>query len=408
MPAFFDFNPKTEKELKKKEILIVAAEASSEPYAYQLLAYWQTNLGTKNWKSFGIGSTRMESLGFECSTYSHELTGLRPFYIYSRLRALVKECQRRQVFCALLMDYGGFNLALAKQLHRMKIPVIYYIPPKLWAWYPSRVKKIKKYVKKVLVIFPFEVDFFRKYDVPVEFVGHPLLKEAKSLEGRSLLEERSRLGLKKGEYVLGLMPGSRDAEIKQHLHLQLEVAKELCRRNPQVPLRVLLLLAPTQSRAWVQEQIGSKKSNENLGFSYILLQDEPAKMICLTDILLVASGTATLLAGLLQKPMVVMYRLNTFLYGLVRCIVNKEVRYTSWVNLLLQREVVPECIQKKAQVLSITPLLEKYLKNPSYREDVIQKLGTLRAILSPRPQEVVGRVTEIIQEVLEEQNEIDK
>ena len=136
----------------KKQVLMVAAEASSEPYGYQLLEHWRKQ--RKNWRIFGIGSKRMEALGFKCCTYSHDLTSIRPFYIYAQLKALVKECKKTPPFCALLMDYGGFNLMLAKKLHQMNIPVLYYIPPKLWAWYPSRIHKIKKYFKKVFVIFP--------------------------------------------------------------------------------------------------------------------------------------------------------------------------------------------------------------------------------------------------------------
>ena len=386
---------------------MVAAEASSEPYGYQLLEHWQQQ--GKDWEAFGIGSQRMESLGFQCFTYAHNLTSIKPFYIYTQLKELVKECKKNPPFCALLMDYGGFNLMLAKRLHKMKISVLYYIPPKLWAWKPSRIHKIKKYFKKVFVIFPFEVDFFRQHKVPVEFVGHPLVKEvSQKLTRDQILQERSRWGIRKEQFVLGLMPGSRDAEVRQHLAVQLKVAKELCQRNSHLHLRVLLLLAPTQSRARIQEQIAQIGSLDHYqpkdqikeNFSYVILQDTPAKMISLADVLLVASGTATLLTGLLQKPMVVMYRLHPFLYRLVRLLVNKDVRYTSWVNLLFQKEVVPECIQEKATVSHITPLLEKYFTSSSYRKQVIETLGQLPNLLNPcsSSEKVVERVTRGIEQ----------
>src|SRR5690606_25294045 len=167
---------------KKLNILIVAAEASSTHYAEKLLTSWK-EMGYEV-SAFGIGSQRMEELGFERFGKSEELAvmGIQEVLavfdkIWKVFHKLIDEAKKRQPDCVLLLDYPDFNLRLAKKLKKAGFKIFYYISPQIWAWRTGRVHFIKKYIDKVLVLFPFEVDFYKKYGVDVEFMGHPLLDD---------------------------------------------------------------------------------------------------------------------------------------------------------------------------------------------------------------------------------------
>jgi lipid-A-disaccharide synthase len=276
----------------------------------------------------------------------------------------------------VVMDYPDFNLMLAKKLHAAGIPVVYYISPQVWAWRKGRVNKIKKFCRKVLVLFPFEVPFYEAKKVPVEFVGHPLLDE---LPEKYFLESyrqfhREKFGIHKDEIVLGLMPGSRRSELKHNLPVQMQAAGLLCKKFPKI--KVAILVAPTFSKEQVQAELTGDYS-----FSYILLKDEPGEMIHLTDYIIVASGTATLMVGLLHKPMVIMYHVKraTILFGKL---IGFKVAFFGLPNLILGRMVVPECIQTPAQ--SLFEEIKKYLQDTSYSDSVRQELAKLQPLLGEK------------------------
>lgn len=290
------------------------------------------------------------------------------------------------------MDYPEFNLMLAKKLHAMGIPVVYYISPQVWAWRKGRVKTIKKYCKKVFVLFPFEVPFYEEYGVPCEFVGHPLLDE---LDERLLNDEaylkthRNQCGIGDDEIVLGLMPGSRRQELKQHFQIQLDTARLLSKKYPN--LKVLILTAPTFSKEQMQDSL------EDFRLPYILMKDEPFRMIHLVDMMLVASGTATLQVGLLKKPMVIMYRMN-WLTGVIAKIFVRGTKYFGLVNLILGKEAVPERFQSEVTPQNLAALLEKYIVDKNYHSQVVADLGQLRKHLGDKgaTQRVVKALDEFL------------
>ena len=227
------------------EILIVAAEASSTLYAQRLLEHWRSRGLRVN--AFGVGSKSMEDLGFQIVGRSEELAvvGLQEVIahwslIKNTFHGLLAAAEQRKPKVALLLDYPDFNLRLAKKLKAMGIKVIYYISPQVWAWRQSRVHLIKKVVDKMLVLFPFEEDFYKRFDVPVQFVGHPLLDELNPdlFDEKVQAMDRGRYGIKEGEIVLALMPGSRKSELKHHLKVQIEAAAIL---RQQFPLLKVLL-----------------------------------------------------------------------------------------------------------------------------------------------------------------------
>jgi lipid-A-disaccharide synthase len=376
------------------EVLIVAAEASSVTYAQRLLEYWKSN--GRDVKAFGVGSKEMEKLGFERIGSSEDMAVVGAAEIisaYSRLKkvfdGLVAAAAERRPKVAIVMDYPEFNLMLSKRLHALGIPVVYYISPQVWAWRKGRVETIKKYCKKVFVLFPFEVPFYKAHDVPCEFVGHPILDELddKLFDETYRKNHRNQCGIQDAEVVLGLMPGSRNLELKQHFEIQLEVARRLMKKH--LNLKIVIMVAPTFDKEKLEPYL------ENFRLPYMILKDDPARMVHLADFMLVASGTATLMVGLLQKPMVIMYRMK-FMTGIFAKILVRGVKYFGLVNLILGREVCPERWQSGANVEELYRLMERYLEDPVYSQKVRTELGELRQHLGNKG--ATARVAQSLEE----------
>ncbi len=356
-------------------VLIVAGEASSSLYAQRLIEHWKREGRTV--ETFGIGSRSMESLGFRCLGRSEEMAvvGLmeviRHFPLIRRVyHSLLEECDRAKPDVALLLDYPDFNLRLAKDLKKRGIKVVYYISPQVWAWRRGRVKLIKKVVDEMLVLFPFEETFYREHGVKSAFVGHPLLDELDHLS-KDVELSRQRFGLKKEELVLGLMPGSRESELKNHLQEQLAAAELLNRRYPKV--RTVLLCAPTIERERLQ------KEASELSTPIQIIKSEPFEMIGVCDFLLVASGTATLMVGLLEKPMVIMYRMSAITAWFAKRLV-KHTRFFGMVNLVMDREVARELFQEEASAAGMATELEKFVDDEARRAKTVE-LKELKARL---------------------------
>lgn len=359
--------------------MIIAAEASSAHYAAQLMRYWHKNKLSVD--IFGVGSAEMERLGQKRIGYSEDMAvvGLAEVVAhYSDLKKvfnnLVAEAIRRKPRFILLMDYPDFNLRLAEKLKTelgQDIKVFYYISPQVWAWRQGRIHTIKKYCDKVFLLFPFEVDFYKKFNVPHEFVGHPLLDDLNpELLDQSLQSyARERYGIKASEKVLALMPGSRRSEVEFNFHIQLETARLLVKKYSD--LRIMILVAPTLSKEYLQSKL------EHFNSPYILIKEDPNQMISMADFVLAASGTATLMVGLLQKPMVIMYRMR-WLTGVLAKMLVKGVPFFGIVNLIMNEEVVPERMQAEANPEELARLLQRYIEEPDYRLSTIAKLAQLQ------------------------------
>lgn len=365
----------------KSNVMIIAAEASSAHYALKLMQHWKTE--KKDYNYFGVGSDAMEDLGFERLGKSEEMAVVGAAEIishYSHLKSvfnlLVEQAQKRKPNVVILMDYPEFNLMLAKKLHAMGLKCFYYISPQVWAWRKGRIETIKKYCEKAFLLFPFEAEFYKTKNVPHEFVGHPLLDEFNEdfLDAEKIQYNKEKYGIKKNEKLLALMPGSRRGELSQHLEIQLEVAKRLLVKYEF--LRLAILVAPSIRKDEIVDRLDNFKS------PYILLQDDPNKMISMADYVLVASGTATLMVGLLQKPMVIMYKLK-WLTGVIAKLFIR-INYFGLVNLILGKEVVPERKQSEANPDELFSLMDRFISDPVYTESVIQELKRLPSYLGEK------------------------
>lgn len=378
-----------------KEVLIIAAEASSTTYAQRLLEYWKVH--NKDIHAFGVGSNDMEKIGFERFGRAEDMAVVGAVEVISHYKEIkqifnkiVEQAAIRKPKVAIVMDYPEFNLRLAKKLHELNIPVIYYISPQIWAWRSGRVHDIKKYCKRVYLLFPFESEFYNAHQVATKFIGHPLLDEMNddlfSSEKRIL--KRQQCGFKNTDIVLGLMPGSRKLEVKQNFPTQLEAAKILAKKYSQI--KILIMVAPTFEREDLLPYL------DGFRLPYVLLKTEPFHMIQLTDVVLAASGTATLMVGLLHKPMVIMYKMKWLTGILAKMISN--VKFFGIVNLIMDKEVVPERFQKDANPEHLAELLEKYIIEDDYRDKVVKDLKQIQSYLGNKG--ATQRVAEDLQEFL--------
>ncbi|MCB0394667.1 MAG: lipid-A-disaccharide synthase, partial [Bdellovibrionales bacterium] len=292
----------------KSAVFISSAEASSGLYAQRLIESLKNN--GRDIGFFGVGTPEMEKLGFERIGKSEEMAVVGIFEVIPKIALLkrvlektTEEIKKRKPKLIILMDYSGFNLRLAKRIKHLGIPMIYYVSPQIWAWKKYRINLIKKYIDKMIVILPFEESFYKENGIEAEFVGHPLLDEVSEriLTREYQLAERSKFGVSEKDHLLGLMPGSRRSEIRNHLETQLKTAEIVSQKVPN--LKIAVLVAPTLSIEELQ-----KFMPENHSLNLIFVKREPFEMVSICDTILCASGTATLTVGILEKPMVIMYK----------------------------------------------------------------------------------------------------
>lgn len=354
-------------------VLMVAAEASSALYAQRLLEHWEG----RDFEAFGVGSQEMVDIGFKAIGKAEEMAvmGLQEVVshwdvISKAYKSILEECKKNPPKFALLLDYPGFNLRLAKDLKKLGIPVVYYISPHIWAWKKKRIHKIKKVVDKMLVLFPFEVELYEKHNVDVEFVGHPLVDEIDSYVGTAeeLQRRKDRYGFGKNK-VVALMPGSRHSELKYILEPQIKAAEELYKKYPS--LNYALFVAPTLDLKEVKLML------PKYGFPLTIIKEEPLKMIPLADIVLCASGTATLFVGLFKKPLVVMYKMNAFTVFIGQFLV-RSLKFFGLVNIVMGREVAPELFQGAANVDNLVKHMEVYISDSKAYEAAVSDLSLVR------------------------------
>ncbi|HUK12979.1 MAG TPA: lipid-A-disaccharide synthase [Thermoanaerobaculaceae bacterium] len=310
--------------------LIVAGEASGDLHAANLLAALRA--AAPALEAFGVGGARLRAAGLDCLAHSEELSvmGLAEVVRHlPRLLGLARRVRRgalaRRPDVAVLVDSPDFNLPLARRLRRAGIPVVIYISPQLWAWRSGRVRRIRRDVRRVLCILPFEVGFYREHRVEAEFVGHPLVDELAPVMAAMPARERG---------VLALLPGSRWHEVEALLPTMLAAAAGIVREGAS---RARLIVAPglDPDRLRAMVPAGSPPVE--------LVTEDRHRALAACDAAMVASGTATLECALLDVPMVVGYRLHALSYRLARRLV--KVPHVALVNLVRGERLAPELVQ---------------------------------------------------------------
>jgi lipid-A-disaccharide synthase len=258
---------------------------------------------------------------------------------------------------------------MAAKLKALGIPVAYYVSPMIWAWRRGRVKVIKRLVDRMLCILPFEEDFYREAGVPVRYVGSPVVEQVPAPD--SPTHFRERLGLSKDAPTLALLPGSRMSEIRRILPTMVDAARQLASERP--GLQIVVPVAPTIPR----EEIVSRF--EGSGLSPVLIDGRAPEVVGASDAAVVASGTATLEAGLMQRPLVVVYRVSFLTYLVGRMLL--KVAHVALVNLLAGRRVVPELLQGDMTPERIATEVRRVWEPGAPREEMLRGLTEVRGRL---------------------------
>jgi lipid-A-disaccharide synthase len=368
-------------------IFISAGEASGEHYGALLATSLKQQLAQagKSATLFGMGGERMQAAGVERIVRSEDVSvmGITEVLahlpkIYREFRKLKKAIRTRRPDVAVLIDFPDFHFRLAREFHRLGVPVVYFVSPQLWAWKKHRIRLVQKYVRRMLVIFPFEEAFYKQNSVEAEFVGHPLAEVPQPAITRQ--QFASENSLDPTAIWIGILPGSRPQEIRDHLPDMLEAARNLAKAHKQA-FEFLVPLAPTlniSQRALVHEAIQTLASD----LTVRLVEDARAALFH-ARVSVVASGTATVEAALIGSPFVVVYRLSHLTYAIAKRVV--KVPHVAMANLIAGKRVVPELIQKDFTAANVIQQVELLLPDGPVRESMIKDLGTIREALSAHP-----------------------
>lgn len=342
---------------------IIAGEASGDLHASNLISALKELDSKAEFR--GWGGDRMMNNGAVIVKHYRDLAFMGFAEVISNLKTILsnlsyckKDILEYKPDAVILIDYPGFNLRIASFLHKQGIKVIYYISPQVWAWKKSRVKIIKKVVDKLLVILPFEKEFFRMHGVEAEFTGHPLLD--------AISETASSVAFKeKQKRVVALLPGSRKQEIKKVLPLMLSVIPDF--------KDVTFIIAGVNSipKSFYQEIIQDNPIEIEFNNTYKLLMKSNAA--------LVTSGTATLETALFDVPEVVCYKGSWLSYTIARQLV--KVKYISLVNLIMDRPVVKELIQSDLNKKNLKRELDQLLGNTEYKNQMLLEFNDLKEML---------------------------
>ena len=373
-------------------LLIVAAEASSGFFAQRLIEHWIKE--KRDFNLFGVGTKEMENLGFTRLGKSEEMAVVGAVEIiehWSHLKSvfnsILEQAKKTRPQLAILLDYPEFNMMLAKELKKLGIPVIYYVSPQVWAWRQGRIKKIKKHCRKVLLLFPFEIEFYKKHQVEHDFVGHPLLDEVKDEFSDSNLRNsrRERFGVAPSDFLLGIMPGSRRGEITQHLKVQLQAAEIL--KGKVNNLKVAVLVAPTLEVDYIKNFL------EEVRYPIQVIKAEPFEMISLCDFICVASGTATLSVALMEVPMIIIYKMKWFT-GIIARVLVRGVKFFGLPNLIADRSIVPELFQGEVNPENVAKRIYEFISDGSKFSKIKNDLSQIKTRLGNRG--ATKRVADII------------
>jgi lipid-A-disaccharide synthase len=352
-------------------IAMVAGEASSDLLASHLIKALQRHLPDAEF--FGIGGPKMQAVGFKALWPAEKLAvhgyvdALKNYRELSGIRSsLLAQLKKDPPAAFIGVDAPDFSLWLEKRLKDRGIPAIHFVSPSIWAWRRGRLKGIARAVSHMLCLFPFEPELYRAAGVPVSYVGHPLADVFPLVPNRAAMRET--LQISPGGPVFAFLPGSRQSEVRNLADTYIATAAALHERHPGA--RFLVPLATRETRLLFEEAL---RRHAHLDLPIRILFGHAVEAMIAADVVLVASGTASLEAALLKRPMVITYKIGKWSYRLMR-----RLAYLPWVglpNVLAGREVVPEVLQDAATPQALADALDGWLADPA-RVDELTRVFT--------------------------------
>lgn len=357
-----------------KKILLVTGEASGDLYGAHLIkAIHRINPYIK---FFGIGGDSLKESGMELLFHSKLLSVVGITEVISKISNIInamsilkKSLDKEKPDLVILIDFPDFNLRFAKSVKKRGIPVVYYISPQIWAWRPKRIHLIAKRVDKMIVFLPFEVPLYEAAGIDVQWIGHPLIDLVKPVFTKEIAFRR--FGLSPEKTIIALLPGSRSHEVKRHIQPMIGASKILQSKIPD--LQFVIPLAPGISMSSIMPFLGGIDSSFKIiqGFTYDIMN--------ISDLLITASGTATLEGAIIGKPMVIIYKVSLISYWIGRLMI--KVDKIGLVNLVSGKKVVPELIQNDANPYRIAQEAFSILKNPNTYQQMKNEISKVRFML---------------------------
>lgn len=352
-----------------KRVLMVAGEASGDLHGSGVVR----ELKKRNpaCDVYGIGGDAMQREGMDIVEHIRHLAFMGFVEVVgnlSTIRRVETNMERlldeRKPDVVVLIDYPGFNLRLARAVKKRHIPIVYYISPQVWAWHKSRVRTMKTLIDRMMVVFPFEVEIYRKENIPVEFVGHPIVERIGSTTGRT--EFFAKHGFDPSRKLLGLFPGSRMQEIERILPAMAETARAISSSDE---VSVALGVAPNLGWKSLEPFIPA-------GVQIVPVENETYDLMAHADVAMVTSGTATLETGWFGTPMMIVYRTSPLTYAIGRMLV--DVPYIGLANIVAGEKIVPEFIQNDVTVKRMLPEAQRLLGDDAYAGAMRSRLGVIR------------------------------
>jgi lipid-A-disaccharide synthase len=364
--------------MNSKSVLMIAGEASGDLHGASLIR--ELKRLDSSLKIFGIGGNKMRAEGIELIYHIDKMAFLGFVEVIKHLpfikkvqRDLISEVNIRKVSEVVLIDYPGFNLSIAKKLKQIKpeLKLIYYITPQVWAWGKGRVNKIRELFEKVLVVFPFEEKFFKSKNVNAEFVGHPLIQEINGYDfiSRNVLDKKFDLHTAKG--ILLILPGSRKQEVKSIFP---EAIKASVKLADELNLQIVVACSSNLDEKVFYELTDQKNFKVIKNYTYDLLK--------YAKFGIVKSGTSTLEAGLMELPMVIVYKTSWLTYSIGKSLV--KIKNIGMVNIVLEEQVVPELIQNNADAKNIYNIAKSILSDEVFLNQIKVKLSRIKKVLGDK------------------------
>ena len=377
---------------RRIRILVSAGEASGENYGAMLMTQLR-KLAGRDIQFFGVGGEKMRAAGFETIVDSGKVAAVGITEVIKHVATIYREffrtvavARERKPDAAVLIDFPDFNLRLAGKLHEQGVPVVYFVSPQLWAWKQRRIWRVKKFVDRMLVIFPFEQEYYRERGVNAEYVGHPLADLAPPQISREAFAREHALDPEK--HWIALLPGSRKKEVLLNLPVMLQSAEKLGNAY-----EYLVPVATTLSHEWMAQQTGSAR---------IRLVSDARVALLHARASVVASGTATVEAALSGNPFIVVYRVSGMSYAIGKRLV--KVKNFGMVNLIAGREIAPELIQTKFTAENVAKQLQKLIPDGPPRTEMIRELegvqSKLRQVAGVGGETAIARAAQKVLETL--------